>query len=109
MRVDLTAGRRGVRWPLGRFVVADEELAVRSPAATRWWIPERSVSKDVVGEILVSRRIVVHLPVLRWRRIDVVEFRPGSALADVRLGVPWRRRVAAELRGRGYSVTDRGT
>jgi len=108
MRVDLTAGRRVVRWPLGTLVVGDHELTVSSPLAG-WWIPERSVSKDAVGEISVFRRIVVHLPVLRWHRVDVLRFGPGSAFADVRLRVPQRRRIADELRGRGYSVTDRGT
>ena len=105
MRVDLTVGRRGVRWPYGRFVVGDHELTVRA-SLTGWWIRERSVSKDAVGEISVSSRIVVHLPVLRWRRVEVVRFGPGSAFADVRLTVPRRRRIADELRGRGYSVTD---
>lgn len=105
MRADLTVGRRGVRWPYGRFVVGDHELTVRA-SLTGWWIRERSVSKDAVGEISVSSRIVVHLPVLRWRRVEVVRFGPGSAFADVRLRVPRRRRIADELRGRGYSVTD---
>jgi hypothetical protein len=103
MRAEVTAGRRGVRWPLGRFVVGDQELAVRSPLAG-WWIPERSASKDTVGEITVSRTIVVHLPVLHWRWMDVVRFAPGSAFADVWLRVPARRRVADELRRRGYGV-----
>jgi len=107
MRVDLTAGHRGVRWPLGRFTVGDQQLAVHASPA--WWIPERSVSKDAVGEISVSRMIVVHLPDLRWRRVEVVRFGPGSAFADVQIRVPRRRRIVDELRGRGYSVTDRGT
>ena len=108
MRVELTAGRRVVRWPLGRLAVGDHELTVSSSPA-RWWIPERSVSKDAVGEIPVSSRIVVHLPVLRWRRVEVVRFGPGSEFADVWLMVPRRRRIVDELRGRGYSVADHGT
>jgi hypothetical protein len=101
------AGRRGARWPHGRFIVGDQQLAVRS--SPTWWIPERSVSKDAVGEISVSSKIVAHLPVLHWRRVEVVRFAPGSVFADVWLRVPRHRRVADELRGRGYSVTDRGT
>jgi hypothetical protein len=97
-----------VRWPFGRLVVGDHELTVRSSLAG-WWIPQRSVSKDAVCEISVSSRIVVHLPVLRWRRVEVVRFGPGSAFADVWLTVPRRRRIVDELRGRGHSVADRGT
>jgi hypothetical protein len=107
MRVDLTAGRRGARWPHGRLIVGDQQLAVRSSPA--WWIPERSVSKDAVGVISVSSKIVVDLPVLHWRHVEVVRFGPGSAFADVRIRVPRRRRIVDELRGRGYSLTDRGT
>jgi hypothetical protein len=103
MCVDLTVGRRGVRWPLGRFIVRDQELAVRASLAG-WWIPERSVSRDAVGEISVSSRIVVHLPLLHWRRVEVVRFGPASAFADVWLKVPRRRRIVDELRSRGYSV-----
>jgi hypothetical protein len=106
--VELTAGRRGVRWPFGRLVVGDHGLTVSSSPAG-WWIPERTVSKDAVGKISVSPRIVVHLPVLRWRRVEVVRFGPGSAFADVWLTVPRRRRIVDELRGRGYSVADRRT
>jgi hypothetical protein len=98
---DLTAGRKGARWPLGRFVIGDQELAVRS-WLTGWWIPERSVSKAAVGEISVSWMIVVHLPVLRWRRVKVVGFGPGSTFADVWLS----SRVGDELRRHGYSVVD---
>jgi hypothetical protein len=50
--------------------VGDQQLVVRSSPA--WWIPERSVSKDAVGEISVSSMIVVHLPVLHWRLVEVV-------------------------------------
>jgi hypothetical protein len=101
--VDLTAGRRGVRRPFGKFVIGDQELGVRS-SLIRWWIPERSVSKDTVGEITVSRTLMVDLPVLHWRWMGVVRFGPGSAFADVWLKVPARRRVVDELRGRGYPV-----
>jgi hypothetical protein len=103
LRVDLTAGRRGVRRPFGKFVIGDQELGVRSALARRW-IPERSVSKDTVGKITVSRTLMVYLPVLHWRWVDVVRFAPGSAFADVWLKVPTRSRVADELRRRGYPV-----
>jgi hypothetical protein len=49
---DIQVGRRGVRWPFGRFVISDEELTVRS-SPTRW-IRVRSASREAVGEISVT-------------------------------------------------------
>jgi hypothetical protein len=104
-RLDLTVGRRGVaRW-YGRLVVDDRELAVRS-AVTRW-IPARPVSKDAVGEISVGRRIEIHLPILRWRRMEIVSFDPSSAFADVSIKLSPRKHIVEVLRAWGYSVIER--
>jgi hypothetical protein len=104
MPVNLTVGRRSVNWQLGRLIIDDHELVIRSPAA--WWIPPRSAPRTSIGEISVVRRIEVTLPILSWRRMDVVRFDPASPFADVQLRVPPRRRITAELRGRGYTVAE---
>jgi hypothetical protein len=104
MRVNLTVGRRGVNWQLGRFVIDERELVIRSLVPQ--WIPARSASRASIGEISVVRRIVVSLPVFHWRRTDVVRFDPASSFADVQLRLPQRKRIAEELRARGYAVAD---
>jgi hypothetical protein len=101
--VDLTVGRRGVARPLGRLIVDDQELVVRS-VVTRW-IPARSVSKDAVGEITVVRRIEIHSPILRWRRVDIASFDASSPFADVSVRLSPRKRLVEALRARGYSVS----
>jgi hypothetical protein len=104
LRVDLTAGRRSVTRPLGRLTVDDQELTVRSAATV--WIPPRSVSKDAVGEISVVRRIEIKLPVLHWRRVEVVSFEQNSPLADVTIKLSPRQRIVDMLRAQGYRVID---
>jgi len=103
-RVALTVGRRGVARPVGRLVVDDRELVVRSAVAR--WIPARSVSKDAVGEISVARRTEILLPIIRWRRVAIVMFDPSSQFADVTIKLPPRKRVTEVLRAWGYSVTE---
>jgi hypothetical protein len=107
LRVDLTVGRRAVTWPFGRLVVDDRELTVRS-AATRW-IPALSVGKDAVGEISATWRIEIHLPILHWRRVDVLSFEPSSPFADVSIKLSPRKRIVDVLRARGYVVIEEGT
>jgi hypothetical protein len=104
LRVSLTAGRRGVGWPLGRLVVDDQELTVRS-AGTRW-IPARSVGKNAVGDISVVRRIVISLPILRWRQVEVVRFDPRGPFADVSVRLSPAKRIVDVLRAAGYFVID---
>jgi hypothetical protein len=104
LHADVTAGRRGVSRPLGRLTVDNHELAVRS-ALTRW-IPARSVSKNAVGDISVVKRTEIHLPILRWRQVEVVRFDPASPFADVSIKLSPRKRIADVLRARGYSVID---
>jgi hypothetical protein len=41
-----------------------------------------------------------------WRRMDAVHFEPASSFADVFVGLPPRKRIARELRARGYTVTE---
>jgi hypothetical protein len=107
LHVDLTAGRRGVGRPFGRLVVDEHELAVRS-ALTRW-IPVRSVSKDAVGDIWVVRRIEIHLPIVRWRKVEVVRFDPTGPFADVSIKLSPSKGIVDVLRARGYSVIDQRT
>ena len=90
--------------PLGRLAVNDRELVVRS-VVTRW-IPARSVSKEAVGEISVVWRIEIHLPILRWRRVEIVSFDPSSPLADVSVKLSPRTHVIEVLRAQGYSVIE---
>jgi hypothetical protein len=107
LHVDLTAGRRGISRRLGRLVVDDRDLAIRS-AVTRW-IPPRSISKDTVGDISVARRIDIHLPILRWRQAEVVTFDSTSPFADVSIELSPSAQIVDVLRARGYSVIDRRT
>ena len=107
LNIELTAGRRGVGRPLGRMVIDDYELAVRS--ALIRWIPPRSVSKDGVGAISVVRRTWISLPILQRRQIDVVTFDPASPFADVSIKLPHRQGLVDVLRARGYSVIDQRT
>ena len=74
LHIDQAAGRRDVSRTVGRLVVDEHELAVRS--ALTQWIPARSVSRDAVGEISVVRRIEIRLPILRGRQVEVVTFDP---------------------------------
>jgi hypothetical protein len=103
-RVDLTVGRRGVARPLGRLVINDRELVVRS--VVNRWIPARSVRKDAVGEISVVWRIEIHLPVLRRRRVEIVSFDPSSPFADVSFKLSPRKHIIEVLRAQGYSVIE---
>jgi hypothetical protein len=105
IRGDLKVGRRSVNWWLGRIVVDEHELVVRS--LLPWWIPDRSASRQAAGDISVSSIVYVHLPVLHWRRIDVVGFGADGPLGDVSLQFPRRKQIAEVLRARGYSVTSR--
>jgi hypothetical protein len=107
LRADVTAGRRTAGWQIGRLVIDEDELTVRS-AAIRF-IPARSVSRDAAGHILVRREVKIYLPVVRWRRLDVVTFGATSPFADVRVRVSPRKRVADVLRAHGYTVTGHGT
>jgi hypothetical protein len=103
---DVQVGRRGVKWPFGRFVISDEELTVRS-SPTRW-IRVRSASKNAVGEISFYERVEIYLPILHWRRLDNLRFEdPDSPFFGVSLMLPRRTRIIEELRARGYSVIDR--
>lgn len=102
MPVNLTAGRRSVRWHLGRLVIDDRELVIRCLASR--WIPARSAPRASIGEISVVRRIDVTLPVFSWHRMDVVSFDPAGPFADVQLRLPSRRRITDKLRTRGYTV-----
>jgi hypothetical protein len=103
-RVDLTVGRRGVARPFGRLAVSDRELVVRSVVPR--WMPARSVSKDAIGEISVARRIEIRLPLLRWRRLEIVSFDPSSPFADVSMKVSSHKHLVEVLRARGYSVNE---
>jgi hypothetical protein len=103
---DIQVGRRGVRWPFGRFVISDEELTVRS-SPTRW-IRVRSASREAVGEISVYERTEIRFPILRGRRRDDVRFEdPDSPFFGVALMLPRRQQIIEDLRARGYAVTDR--
>lgn len=103
LRAGLTVGRRSVSWWLGRLVVDEHQLVVRSLAPR--FIAARSAAKREVGDISVRSQVELHLPVLHWRRIDIVRFRADGPLADVSLKFPRRRRVAEVFRAHGYSVT----
>jgi hypothetical protein len=106
MGVLVRTGDRGMSWPMARLIVGRRELTVRS--ALERWIPTQSASREAVGEILVDGTIKVTLPVLRWRRLDILRFEdPGSPFAGVTLTLARRKRIVEELRSRGYSVTDR--
>jgi hypothetical protein len=89
---------------VGWLVVDDQQLEIRSLVSR--WIPDQAVRHDDVGEITVSRKIQVHLPIVRWRRLDVVTFGPHSDLADISLELSPRKLVVTELRARGYAVSD---
>jgi hypothetical protein len=103
---DIQVGRRGVRWPFGRFVIGDEELTVRSSPAR--WIRARSASRQAVGNISVYERVEIRIPILRGRRLDDLRFEdPGSPFFGVSLMLPRRTQIIEDLRARGYSVTDR--
>jgi hypothetical protein len=103
-RVELTVGRRSVAPPLGRLAVDDRELVVRS--VVNRWIPPRSVSRDAVGEISVVWRIEIQLPILRWRRVEIVSFDPSSPFADVSIKLSPRKHIIEVLRAQGYSVIE---
>jgi hypothetical protein len=99
------SGRRSTGWPLAKLIVSSQELTVWS--ALNRWIPTQSASKDAVGEILLDRRLHVTLPLLRWQRLDVLTFDPGSPFGGLTATLARRTRIAEELRCRGYTVTDR--
>jgi hypothetical protein len=86
-------------------MIDEHELVVRSLVG--WWIPARSASSENVGEISVSSEIHVILPVLRWRRVEIVRFRSDGQFGDVSLMFPRRKRIAEVFRACGYSVTCR--
>jgi hypothetical protein len=102
-------GGRGVALPLGRLVVSHEELAIRS--ALTGFIAPRSAGRAVVGDIVVDRRLRISLPIVHWGRREIVTFTdPASPLFGVAVTLPRRQAIVAELRARGYAVTDlRGT
>jgi hypothetical protein len=103
---DIQVGRRGARWPFGRFVIGDEELTVRSSPIR--WIRARSASREAAGEISVYERVEIRLPILRGRRLDDLRFEdPGSPFFGVTLMLPTRMQIIEDLRARGYAVTDR--
>jgi hypothetical protein len=102
MRADLTVGRRGTNWWLGRLAIDEHELAIRSLADR--WIPARSAPRDAVGDIVVTSRTDVALLLLHWRRVEVVRFAADGPFGDVSLRFPRRRRIADVLRAHGYSV-----
>jgi hypothetical protein len=99
------SGRRSTGWPLAKLIVGGQELTVWS--ALNRWIPTQSASKDAVGDILLDRRLHVTLPVLRWRRLDILTFDPDSPFGGLTITLARRARIAEELRCRGYTVTDR--
>jgi hypothetical protein len=103
VRGDLRVGTRSVNWWSGRLVIDEHELVVRSLLA--WWIPARSVSRQVVGEISVVSNIHLTLPVLHWRRVEIVRFGSDGPFGDVSLTFPRRKRIAEVFRAHGYSVT----
>jgi hypothetical protein len=106
-RIRIHAGRyrrRGAGPSAGRFIVADDALGVRT-AYVRW-IPEQSASKAEVGRITVREILHVELPILHWRRRDVVRFGEcTSELAAVSVTLSRRRKIVDQLRARGYAVT----
>lgn len=93
-------------WPFGRLVISDGEITIGSSLIR--WIPERSAGTDTAGEISVSDRLLISLPVFGWRRQAVLGFEdPASPLAGVSLMLPGRTGAIDELRASGFAVTDR--
>jgi hypothetical protein len=107
INIDQGAGRgKIVGAAFGTFVVGNDELTVRSSHSR--WLPERSVSREAVGEISVRDRLKIHLPVFHWRRLLVVRFEdPTSAFFGISLLLPRRTQAIDELRACGFSATDR--
>lgn len=105
IRGDLTVGRRGVSWWLGRLVIDEHELVVRSLLPR--WIPARSVPRQILGDISVTRHVKITVPLLHWRQVEIVQFRPDGPFGDVQLRFPRRKQIADVLRARGYLVTGR--
>jgi hypothetical protein len=97
-------GRGGIGW----FTVGDQGLSIRPWSLIRWWIPERSASKDAVGVISVDQILHVYLPIIRWRRRETVRFEnPGCPLSGVMIELRRRARIVDELRAQGYAVMDK--
>lgn len=109
VRISVESGpgsRRGAGWLIGRLIVGNDALIVRSSVIP--WIPARSAGIDEVGEISVDWILHVDLPVVHWRRREVVRFEDSaSALFGVSLELHGRKQIVEELRARGYSVTDK--
>jgi hypothetical protein len=103
IRGDLQVGRRAVNWWSGRLVIDEHGLVVRS--VVPWFIRARSASSLEIGGISVISRVGIHLPVIHWRRVDVVRFSADGPFADVSLKFPRRKRIAEAFLARGYSVT----
>jgi hypothetical protein len=77
----------------GWFVVGDQALTVRP--WPRWWIPERSASKDAAGGISVDRVIHFYFPVISWHRRETVRFEnPECPLSGLLIEVRRRARIA---------------
>jgi hypothetical protein len=92
---------------IGWLVVSDQGLTVRPWPLIRRWIPERSASKDAVGDICVGQIVHLYLPVIHWRRREAVRFESRECpLSGVLLELHRRARIADELRARGYAVMD---
>jgi hypothetical protein len=109
-QIEVESGPGRGRSTVGWFIVGDQGLTVRP--WPRWMIPERSASKDAVGDICVDRILHVYFPfpIIRWHHRETVRFEnPECPLAGLLIEVRRRARIVDELRAREYLVVDRRT